>query len=90
MPDKEYHPTDIIVERKRLGRHKADGRALQANKIIQVDTRLDGTHYLDVIIHECLHILLPYLTEEVVNSTASQIASVVDQQMEVTKRKKPK
>ncbi len=62
----------VVVERK-LGRHQALGLC-HPNGKIEIDPRLTGKLRLDTLIHEYLHFQFPCLTEEFVDSEASNMA----------------
>lgn len=68
---------EIKVEFKKLGKNKALGLAFKDEYKIILDPRLKGKDFIDVAIHESLHILLPYLTEETIDSTATSIANLL-------------
>lgn len=68
---------EIKVEFKKLGKNKALGLAYKEENKIILDPRLKGKDFIDVAIHELMHILLPYLTEETIDSTATSIATTL-------------
>jgi len=53
----------IKVKYAKLGKQKAWGIA-HGRDYIEIDERLKGRKHLEILIHECLHILLPQLDEE--------------------------
>ena len=53
----------IKVKYAKLGKQKAWGIA-HGDEFIEIDERLKGKKHLEILLHECLHILLPQLTEE--------------------------
>ncbi len=58
-------PRKIKIIYKKLGREKALGTA-SSDGIVEVDATLKGKKKFEIIIHECLHILLPKATEETI------------------------
>lgn len=50
---------------KKLGREKAYGMA-DSDGVIYIDTRVKGKKHLELVIHECLHILYPMDSEEAI------------------------
>ena len=57
------------VERRKLGRHKADGRWLEPGKI-EIDPRLEPARELEVLLHEFFHDRFRHWTEEKVTEEA--------------------
>ena len=74
MPKPRTQPK--IVERK-LGREQAHGQYFPGSQTIELDPRLNGKKMLETAVHEALHFVFPFLTEEVVTSSAPKIASIV-------------
>ena len=62
---------------KKLGRRKAIGLVEPDSDIIYADERLNGEELLDVLCHECTHILQPYLTEEYVNHIGLEMSKML-------------
>lgn len=56
----------IKVEYTKLGKNRVWGYALLDKNTVQIDERVDGKKHLEILIHECLHILLPELSEEAI------------------------
>ena len=54
----------INVIYKKLGRHKVYGYANLGDNEIELDVRLKNKKHLEILIHECLHILFPELEED--------------------------
>lgn len=76
-----------IVERP-LMRHSADGLATHVyytepnetppdEPMIEIDSRLTGRVRLETILHEALHLALPWLMEPVVLKVARYLAMIV-------------
>ena len=65
-----------VVERP-LGREKALGLAWVGENKIEIDGRLKSKQYLNVLIHEMLHIYNPSWSETRVDQTANEMASVI-------------
>lgn len=55
----------IKIEHKKLGREKAYGMA-DSDGTIYLDPRLKGKKHLEILVHECLHILYPMDSEEAI------------------------
>jgi hypothetical protein len=51
------------VKYSKLGRHKIWGQA-HSEGLVEIDIRAKGRKKLELIIHECLHLLYPEDTEE--------------------------
>lgn len=51
------------VEEKRLGREQLWGKADSRNQVAVIEKRLVGVDRLEVLIHETLHLIYPYLAE---------------------------
>ena len=65
-----------VIERK-LGREKAWGLAWESDKKIEIDVNQPPKEHLNTVIHECLHIVLPELTEKEVIKYSNTIAGVL-------------
>lgn len=52
----------IKVKYSKLGRQKAWGMA-HSEGVIEIDERLKGRKHLEILLHECLHILYPLDSE---------------------------
>ena len=48
----------IKIEYRKLGREQAHGIA-ESDGIVIIDSRLKGKKHLEILLHECLHILNP-------------------------------
>jgi hypothetical protein len=55
----------IKIVYKKLGREQAHGIA-ESDGIVYIDPRLKGKKHLEILLHECLHILNPQDTEEAI------------------------
>jgi len=53
----------IKVKYRKLGKEKVWGFA-HPDELIELDNRLKGKKHLEILIHECLHLLLPQAEEE--------------------------
>lgn len=53
----------IKVKYRKLGKEKVWGFA-HSDELIELDNRLKGKKHLEILIHECLHILYPEAEEE--------------------------
>lgn len=65
----------III--RKLGRERALGQAWSNKNLIEVDPRQTEKQFLSTVIHECLHILFPDLTEKQVMQNEKQIRDVI-------------
>ncbi len=63
-------PHPKVVHRK-LGRERADG--LYCDGVIEIDPRLGSREYLIVLVHEYLHHIYPWMTEEQVDASGELI-----------------
>ena len=68
---------DIKIEFKKLGRKKVLGFAYKEENRIEIDSSLKGKDFTNVMIHEITHIMLPYLTEEVVDNYANTLTEIL-------------
>lgn len=68
---------DIKIDFKKLGRQKVVGLAYKDENRIEIDSSLKGKDFTNVMIHEITHIMLPYLTEEVVDNFANVLTSIL-------------
>lgn len=55
----------IKVVHKKLGREKAYGMA-DSDGVVYLDQRLKGKKHMEIILHECLHLLYPDDSEEAI------------------------
>ena len=55
----------IKVIHKKLGREKAYGMA-DSDGVVYIDPRLKGKKHMEIILHECLHLLYPDDSEEAI------------------------
>jgi hypothetical protein len=53
----------IKVIHKKLGREQAHGIA-ESDGIVYIDSRLKGKKHLEILLHECMHLLNPMDDEE--------------------------
>lgn len=71
----------VTVVIKKLGRRRVWGLAYHDTGVIEIDPRATGRKFLEVLNHESLHILLPYLSEEEITRVGAELTRVVwDQQ----------
>lgn len=78
--DLEGHTIDLrklpkIVFRP-LGQHRADGLAW-TDQTLEVDCRMENRDRLETIIHEAMHMALPWLPEKFILRAALYIAKVL-------------
>lgn len=76
MPRKVKRPSLTITYRK-LGKEKARGQFYPDLNLIEIDPRLTGVDHLEILIHEALHFLLPFLDEEAVEKTALNLSHIL-------------
>ena len=53
----------LKIKYRKLGKTKALGLA-HSDGLIEIDQRLKGKKHLEIVIHECLHILFPEADED--------------------------
>ena len=53
----------IKITYKKLGKEKAHGIACSDGEVF-IDSRLRGKKHAEILLHECLHLLLPEADEE--------------------------
>jgi hypothetical protein len=53
----------IRVKYKQLGKHKVWGFSDSAG-FVELDSKLKGKKHLEILIHECMHLIMPEDTEE--------------------------
>lgn len=63
----------IKVKYGKLGKSKAWGWS-HGNGVIELDEKLKGLKFIEILVHECLHELFPELIEEEVERKAAIIA----------------
>jgi hypothetical protein len=67
----------ITITEKKLGQFNALGIAYPEEKKIYIDPRLNRDEMIEILIHEAIHVLMPYLTEETVEYTSKVIGKIV-------------
>lgn len=77
MPKRRTKTKQIKLIYRKLGRDKAYGMAYPAEKVIELDPRLNSKFALSVLVHEALHIVFPEMSERKVNRAAPKIAKVL-------------
>lgn len=65
-----------VRERKFPGK-RIWGEADKEARVIEIDPRLSEPQRLDTLIHEALHVTLPFLEEEAVDTAATEVANVL-------------
>ncbi len=68
---------DIKVVHRKLGRHKAWGRAIFDKRTIEIDERIKGIDHLDTVIHEILHLQNDYIVEDKILQNATELATIL-------------
>jgi hypothetical protein len=74
---KQNPEPDVTITYRNLGKERARGMWCEATRTIEIDPRLDGKEHLEVIIHESLHCLLPFLDEPHVEKCAVNMAEIL-------------
>lgn len=64
----------MLIAYRKLGRERANGQWIETLSTIEIDPRLTGEKHLEVLLHEVIHCLLPFFTEEVVEELAVNAA----------------
>ncbi len=67
----------INVIYKKLGRHKVHGYANLGDNEIELDVRLKNKKHLEILIHECLHILFPELEEDEIVEKSIKLVNTI-------------
>jgi hypothetical protein len=70
-------PRRIKVVYKKIGQTKAWGWAYLKKNMIEVEERLKGKKQMEIIIHECMHILFPDAEEEEVETKAAALTNTL-------------
>lgn len=65
----------VIV--RKLGRERALGQAWSSKNLIEIDPRQTEKQFFSTVIHECLHVLFPDLTEKQVIRKEKQLSDVI-------------
>lgn len=71
------YPKVKKVIRRKLGRNKAWGLSNDATGTIEIDPRCKGIKDIEILLHESLHIVAPFLSEEAVSALAAEQARVI-------------
>ena len=67
----------INVIYKKLGRHKVYGYANLGDNEIELDVRLKNKKHLEILVHECLHILFPELEEDEIVEKSIKLVNTI-------------
>jgi hypothetical protein len=70
--------TKVVI--KKLGRQRKWGEADHSTGIIYIDPRATGIKHLEMILHESIHIIQPYLHEEAVIDVGAELTRVLWEQ----------
>lgn len=70
-------PLKIRVTERKLGREKSFGMSWQGMRWVEIDPRQTSKEYLDTLIHEALHELLPQHSEEWVTNAATTLSRLI-------------
>lgn len=66
----------IKIKYRKLGKTKTWGMA-HSDGLIEIDQRLKGKKHLEIVIHECLHILFPQADEEEIVSKSVTLCNTL-------------
>ncbi len=75
MAKRKLKPIKVI--HRKLGREKAHGQAWTDHRIIEIDERVTGKEYLDVVIHEVTHCQNPKWPEIQVTARATELCNIL-------------
>lgn len=68
---------NIRVVHRKLGRHRAYGRALFEERIIEIDSRMEGIDHLDTVIHEVMHLQNNCSFENKISQDATELSIIL-------------
>lgn len=68
---------NVKVEFKKLGRNKALGLAYKSENKIVLDPRLKGKDFIEIALHELLHLYFPYIIEEDIDNAATEMTQIL-------------
>ena len=68
---------EVTLVYRKLGKNRARGMYHEAQGLIEIDSRLEGKEHLEVLIHECLHLLQPYLDEPAVAALGVHLSEIL-------------
>jgi hypothetical protein len=74
---KKDAPPPLTLSYRKLGKEKARGQFIPHLNVIELDPRLEGEEHLEVLTHEAIHFLLPFLDEEAVEKAAVNLAHIL-------------
>jgi len=66
----------IKVIHKKLGREQAHGIA-ESDGIVYIDSRLKGKKHLEILLHECMHLLNPIDDEELIVDKSVTLCNIL-------------
>jgi hypothetical protein len=66
----------IKVIHKKLGREQAHGIA-ESDGIVYIDSRLKGKKHLEILLHECSHLLNPMDSEETIVDKSVTLCNIL-------------
>jgi hypothetical protein len=70
-------PVSIKVVERKLGREGALGQCFQGERYVEIDPRQEAQERLDTLIHETLHVLLPFRSEPFIEKAAATLTRVL-------------
>ena len=71
----DKQPIKIIY--RKLGKEQASGLAYKEDRLIHLDSRLKGKEWLEVLIHEVLHIQNPTWSEIKIIGHSRELSEIV-------------
>ena len=70
----------LKIREKKLGRNRSWGLYYHGENLIEIEERMKSKHYLSVLVHELLHHIFPWMSENMVSRAAPKIAKGIWQQ----------
>jgi len=68
---------EIKIIEKKLGKHKVHGFACFNEHTIEIDPRLKDCKRLEILLHEALHLIFPFLDELEVQRGGEELSAVL-------------
>jgi hypothetical protein len=67
----------IKVFYRKLGRERAYGFAHHGDDVIEIDERLQGKQFIEILIHEIMHLQNPEWSEEEVLRKSKEMCAII-------------
>lgn len=71
----------ITVKYSKLGRDGVWGYAHMDDNVVELDSRVYGKKHLELLIHECIHILFPKLGEQATEEKSIMLTNTLWHEM---------